>query len=330
MNPAVEVKTPNIWEKSVAVAVTLRRFGTLRKVDGDILTTDADKTLLKVHKNILDCDELTEIIKLDGAIRNHLRRYTLPTIFKEGVYIVPNLLVDKVYSYLTETKLKRDELVCKLIAVLDARVASDQKRLGSQFHKSDYPAAETLKDAFKFNFNLIHFGVPDSLQSISSDVYAKERAKAVESIKEQAEQIKQITRLAFKQAIDKLAQKMAPAVEGGTRKCLKQATLVNLREFCEEFKLKDVCDDKELAALAEKAKDVLNGVDVKDIKTDDALHANIAATLAEIQTVIGNTMTFDAGRKMYFEDGEDEIAAPAAAASEEVEEPEAVEAAPVA
>ena len=77
-----------ILDQAFCIAVKLRCLGTKRTVSSEVVDTDADKALLHVTKDILDSPELTKVRKKHTEIRTYMRNVCLPSMFKEGVYLV--------------------------------------------------------------------------------------------------------------------------------------------------------------------------------------------------------------------------------------------------
>lgn len=307
----VVVKDNAIWNRAVALNLTLGRFGTQRKTDaqvdfgedenGEKLTADQD--MFVVHKSILDCPELKAITKFDGQLRNHLRKYVLPHLFKDGVYLVPNGLLATVYEWLETKQAERIKLVDELVAVYKQRVEEAKARLGNEWKRTDYPHEDKLRKMFVFDFKIISFGVPEQLKEIQASIYERERAKAQVTWQETGDVVRQALRVAFKKLIDHAIEKLTPE-EDGKRRTFRDSTIKNVEAFFEEFNSKNIADDNELAALIEKAKGVLHGVNPDALRSNDDTRETVLAAMSEIQKTLDDSLIVYGGRK-YIDDGTD-------------------------
>jgi hypothetical protein len=297
----VQTQDADFWTKAVALNVTIGRIGTHRKSNVAV-NTDADQAMFSVHKNLLDCDELKEIVKLDNQIRNELRKWILPNLFKDGVYLVPNVLVIQAYDFLTAKKAERDELVRKFKEAYEVIKASAKARLKDEFRASDYPATETLDALFKFDFKVISFGVPDTLKEIQASIWEKEKEKAVQSWQETGDVIREALRNSFKALLDHMVEKLTPD-EDGNPKTFKRSTVENVSGFFEEFQAKNICDDNELADLVAKAKDVLHGVTPDALRTNDSLRKTVLEKIGAIKETLDANLITQTGRR-YLDDSE--------------------------
>ena len=290
-----------IWNRAVALNLTLGRFGTQRKTDAEVTIDEgADQEMFTAHKCILDSPELKKVTQFDGKLRNNLRKYVLPHLFKDGIYLVPNGLLPTVYDYLTAQKAERTQLVDALVAAYKQRVNEAKVKLGSEWRRTDYPHEDKLRKLFVFDFKIISFGVPEQLKEIQASIYEREKEKAEATWQETGDVVRQALRVAFKKLIDHAIEKLTPE-EDGKKRIFRDATIANVTDFFKEFKSKNIVDDDALASLVDKAKDVLHGVDPDDLRTDDKLRESVLTNMSEIKGVLDNSLIVYGGRK-YIED----------------------------
>lgn len=310
----IVVKDTEIWEKSVALNLTLGRFGTQRRsnalvdfgTDENGDKVDADQDMFIVHKSILDCPELKEITRFDGQVRNNLRKYVLPHLFKDGIYLVPNGLITTVYEWLEQKQAERAELVKALIAVYKTRAEEAKARLGTEWKRTDYPSAKKLEQMFVFSFKLISFGIPDQLKEIQASIYEREREKAQQTWHETSDMVRQALRVAFKKLIDHAVEKLTPD-DNGEKRSFRATTIENVTAFFDEFNSKNIVNDTELEALVAKAKGVLSGVSPETLRTNDEARDVVLASMSEIQQSLDSGLIVYSGRK-YLDDDEDDNA----------------------
>lgn len=309
----VQSAPTNLWEKAVCLSVTLGRFGVKRKTECS-LNTEADRSLMFVGKTILDCEELKAIEKLDGEIRNQLRKYCVPHIFKDGVYLLPIPLIGTVYDFMETKTLEREAAVNKFIEVYPTKAQEHREKLKDQYRRTDYPDVDAMKKLFKFEYKFIEFGVPGTLSEIRKDIYENERNKAVQSWTETTQVVQSALRESFGELIGHMVEKL-DRTEDGKRRVFRNSLVENVTEFFSEFKNKNICDDTELEGLIEKAKGVLSGVSADSLRSDDNLRETVRTKMAEIKTHLDNNLMVQKGRRYLFDEEENAPSEPVAAES---------------
>src|SRR5205085_1193049 len=104
-------------ERSICLALSLRKPGNHRKLSASLVEVDADKDLISAQKTLLSSEHLKTIDHYDGEIRRFMYNTCLPSLFKDGIYLVPIALIEEVEAKLTAFDDKRKQLVA---AFLDA------------------------------------------------------------------------------------------------------------------------------------------------------------------------------------------------------------------
>src|SRR6476646_614492 len=96
-----------VTAKTICLALRRGRFGNVKKASLASVEVDADKTLLRLSKQLLDSPELKAIQKLDSEVQGYLRGVAFSSLFKGGVYLIPLALVEQVEAKLQEFATRR-------------------------------------------------------------------------------------------------------------------------------------------------------------------------------------------------------------------------------
>lgn len=294
-------KIPDITKNTVLLSITLRRFECQRKVGNDKIEVEADKHLIKVQKNILESPELQEIKKIDGELRNWLRRYTLPSVLKNGVYMLPNGLLGLVDDYLTKFVDKRKELIQSFLQAYEVRKAETQLRLNGLFNPADYPSIEEIEACFNQEFNYLSFSIPDTLSEISSSIFNRERQKLADKIQEAGEMAQAAIRLRFAEMLNHMIERLTPSVDG-KKKIFRDSCVNNLQEFIDNFKAMNITNDVELENQIQKAHNLIQGVDPDSVRSDENFREELKDGFKEINDVISTMVTTKVSRLIDLED----------------------------
>ena len=307
--------TATVMEKSVAFVLSFARPGTKRVVrksqvseksegQDNAVVVDADKSMINVGKEIIDSPQLRAIVSRDGAIRQWVKARSLPSpLFKSGTTIVPTSLVESVYEFLEKSKTERDAEIAAFIEAYPALVEEARTKLGPLFDPRQYPATSALKGAFEMRWNIVEFGTPGKLKTISKALYEKERAKAEAEWAGATEQIRNALRVAMAELVEHMINRLA-SDDDGKAKTFRNSMVENFTEFADLFAARNLTNDAELAALVEKAQKVMSGVDAKALRTDADIKQRVTEGFAEIKANLETMVVNRPARAMTLADEE--------------------------
>jgi len=286
-----------INENTIALTVSFSRLGTRRAVAksqaqvevleaGQVVEAERpDKDAVHVAKSILDSPELRAIASLDNATRAYIATRAVPApMLKSGVFMLNVDLVEPVYTYLEEQKIRREALISQFIEVYPKLVEAARESLKGLFDPRQYPAAATLRRSFDMSWSLREWQVSGKLKTLSKSIYDKEVAKAEAEVASMTQQIKDALAVSLSGMVNHLVERLSGEEDGKPKK-FKDATIENLTEFLDLYYKRTPGDDG-LATLVEKAKGILSGVDTKMIRTDTAIKDRVAQGMTEIKAVL--------------------------------------------
>lgn len=289
----------DLANKTVFIKVRFGALGNSRKVNDNVLETDADKALLKVSKTLLDSNELEAIKKADGKMRQFLYNTCLP--FDIGVMLLPCGLITNVHNRLNEYKAEREQLVNAFIAAYPELCKQAASRLGSLYSTVDYPGADTVKARFVFDWQYVSFGVPGQLKGINAGIFQAEQEKASQIMKAAADDIALLMRQTLLDMVSHLKDRLTPDAEGKT-KILRESAVKNLQEFLSTFDLRNVTDDKALQEQVNKVKALISGTNAEALRNSDVFRDKIASGMSEVSTALSGMVEDKAGRKFRTDD----------------------------
>lgn len=281
---ASEGKQAPVFDKSVCLIIKLGRPRTRRSVKtGQVDTGDADATLVKVGKEILDSKELKQVGAFDMMIRAYLKSKALPAPIRMGAYMVSIANVPEVNAEIESLRVRRNALIDKFIASYPEKVEAALVRLGHLGNRSDYPSPEAMRDLFVFETEYVTFGTPAALKQISVEFFQQEEARAREKWTEAGEQMKGMLVAEFSALIGHAADKLVPAGPGEPKKVFHKSAIEKIESFMKEFKGRDIFDYADLDKLVQKAKGVMSGVDVDSLRKDNDARMSLASSFGAIK-----------------------------------------------
>ena len=293
--------TPDLFEKAICLAVSLRKPGNRRKLSASLVDVDADKDLISAQKILLSCEHLKTIDHYDGEIRRYLYTRCLPSLFKEGVYLVPIGMVEEVEAKLNAFADKRKQLVGAFVTAYPSLIEEAQKRLRAAFNPQDYPSSERMEANFRMEWRYIAFSVPGTLKTVSHEMFRKEQEKAQQQWAEALEEVRALLRTHLSELVQHLVDRLSGNDKGAKPKVFKNTLVTNMTEFLETFEARNLTDDMELASVVKRAKELLSGVDAQTLRTSTALRASLHEGFSDLKGTLDTLVVSKPTRAISFE-----------------------------
>jgi len=191
-------------------------------------------------------------------------------------------LVDTSDKALAGYKASRNAAVKELLDAYPTIIDEDKKKLGPEFNSGDYPDKEVLEASFYVSYRYVSLETPEKLEDISASIFQREKERVSQMWDSAAENVRDLLRFSLQETVDKLTCALKPS-EDGSRKRLAKSTVSNLVEFLAMFDMRNITDDKELEAVVNKCKSVLEGVDLTNIKKNEEIKNRVLTSLGEVK-----------------------------------------------
>jgi Protein of unknown function (DUF3150) len=289
----------DLAKRTVFIKLHLGLLGNSRKVSPSQVEVDADKTLIRVSKNLLDSPELQAVRTLDGDVRRYLYETCLP--FEVGIHLLPLGLLETVDEKLREFKEKRGELVEVFLAAYPRLCQEASGRLRTLYNPADYSPAEEVLSRFSFSWQYVSYGVPEQLREISARIFQTERDKAAQAMSEACSEVQQVMRASMLELVSHLSDRLADLPDGKPQR-LRESTLQKLRDFLGTFDLRNVVDDQALKDQVEKARALVEGVSTDTLRNMPLVRAKIREGMAEVAARMDSLVGDRVSRKFRFDE----------------------------
>jgi hypothetical protein len=305
INSAPPLPALNITDKTCAISIDFGAIGNSRKVSTTEVEVDADKSMLRVNKTLLDSVELKAIGTHDSEVRASVLALSLPSLFKSGVYLVPIAAIEKVEGILESAKAKRLELIDAFLKAYKARKAEAETRLKGLFNATDYPSPARVRECFVFEWRWVSFSTPAKLKEISVDFFKQEQEKAAAKWQQATDEITLLLRSNLKDLVDHMVERLTPGDDLRPKR-FHATTVTNLQEFLANFAIRNVTDDAQLDMIVKSAQQLLSGVDTKLLKTNEAVRDSTKSGFELVKQCLDTLVTEAGSRKIVFE-SDDEV-----------------------
>lgn len=293
---------PNLTDVTVCISLTTGHPGQRRKLAPSDVTRDGVPTEpLHVSKSVLDCAELKAVIRRECDSREWLRSRALPSPLKQGIYLLPVTLVERVDAKLAEDRAEWESLIEAFFKKLPTIIEADREKLGELFDPRDYPNPARLRNTFVWETRYLSFSTPGKLKEINAALFKREADKAAADLKSAVEDIKALLRVEMKGLVDHMLDRLTPDTDG-KRKVFRDTLVGNLSDFLGVVDLRNVTGDSELQALAAKAKALLDGVDAQLLRDEEGVREAVAGGFVNIKAELDKLVTNAPTRKIVFEE----------------------------
>ena len=279
--------TANILERSMCLVLSRHYLGNHRKVRTEAVVEAAggeagrvDSAQVKSTKRLVDNAVLRPANRILGEVQDGLRRRAIAAhrVFGERTYLLPMLAAEEADQWL-EGKARELRVEAALIAEnYTAAVEEQRTKLGPLFDITQYPTLDEVRSAFWFEWHYVQFKAPEKLESVSSAAYQSALKREGRLVAAAFDEVRLVMRESLRDLVSELTEKLRPS-EDGKRKQLRSTALEDVHEFMASFAVKNLTDDAELEAMAERVRRLLHGVDVEQLRDMDALRLNLQAEL---------------------------------------------------
>lgn len=296
--PIAQVETLNLTDivsKTCTLFVSFGRFGNSRKAEVEV-KTDALQSRFRTSKRLLESEELADIKKADTAFRQWLDSPVRCWKYgKSALRLLPWTQFEEVYNACVKyQQIDRPPLVEKFLAVYLDQVAQAKIDLKEQARDNNFPSIDEVRAEFDFKFEILNFGTPDKIKSISPAIYEAEKQKQIQSLADASSELRDSMRYVCSEMVNKLLEAVTPSSDGKKKK-LFDTTVTKLQEFLNTFDLRNVTDDVVLQTEIAKLKGIMAGVDTEKLRESGNLKVSIAEKLGEaklqLASIVGNKVS---------------------------------------
>lgn len=280
--------------ETTAVRLHIRWPGTRKSLSRDQKQQaagafDADSRTLSAAKRLFDTSHPS--FRAVSAIKTKAsalwKGMTLPYIepgvrlLRRGDVSVFDDRMDNIRDELAEAVEELDRCFAELV---------DQARsqLGHLFDASDYPVS--MSDLFALSWDFPSVTPPAYLRTVNPAVYEQECQRVQAKFAEAVELAEQTFAEELSQLVSHLAERLSGSVDGKP-KVFRDTAVTNLTEFFDRFRHLNIGSNEDLDQLVENARQVVSGVNPKDLRDRTSLRDRVARSLTQVETSLDDLMT---------------------------------------
>lgn len=255
------------------------------------------------HKKLFEKHEkMKALTSVKGAIKRLFENYTLP-FPEDGIRLIRR---DRLTEFRTQYDvLKQDlwEATQDLDTVHDEIIEISRQELGELFNPSDYPAS--FLGRFEAEITFPNVKAPDYLAEIDPALYEAEKQRITAQFDQAVRDTEQMFLEQASKLVDHLIERLTPDPVTKDVKTFKAqgkgATIDNLNEFFERFKMLNIGSNDKIDELMSQAKQIVNGVDPKSLRTSAELRNDLTSKLSSVRDRMDSMLLKKPKRKIQLD-----------------------------
>lgn len=294
-----------VMERAMFLVLNFSSFGTTRKVHSSEFEIDADKEYIRASKILLSGKETEAIRSFDGHTKKWVESQCLPFDMR-SVHVLPYLLAEDVDTYLEQRHGRREELVTVLLDAYPTLKRKDKERLGGVFNDKDYPTVAQVREQYQMRWKYTHFSTPNNLKTLNRGMFEREREKNVQMWAEAGAAADKFLQTCMTSLVNHMIDSLKGKKDGKKKK-FHASTITNINDFLSTFNPRNVNNNEELKDLSDRLKAAMDGIDIKDLKTNQSTQEYVLAKFSQVKKQL-DTMMVDRPRRMITFEDEDATA----------------------
>jgi hypothetical protein len=275
----------SIFREGCLVALTVSRWGGPRKIPQDLLRKKGlTSERIKGYKDLVDPDILKPINTPVNKANSVLKAYALPFPIR-GCHFIPKSLISKVDEILKDCQEEFEDAREEFAEEYPDHVAEAEEELEELFDRRQYPS--DIGSYFSFSWKFFVLDLPSrEFGVLSPSQYEEEKEKLRNTIVEARDMMVAALREQLMGIIKGTVSKLR---DRGAKRFHK--TLIsNFQEFFSTFADRNIFGDTKLEELVESCKEIMEGIEIGDIKDNEELKAEIAEELEEVEEILEKAM----------------------------------------
>ena len=266
---------------------------TARKLDrstSDEVVRDknaGEKGAARVNKNLLAGRKELEIINQHvGFVRSYVYEHTLPWS-DSGIRLLPAPSFMQFDAEMTKHHNAFEDVVRDFIDIYPTLITAHAMALGDMFKRDEFPSPNELQH--KFSFRLNYMPVPaagDFRVDVGNDAQKELQEKLSKLADERVEFAMRDVKTRLKEHLDRMSDRLAVDAANGnivTRK-FHDSLLDTAHDLCDMVKVLNLTNDQTLEDARKALFESINGVDVKELRTNLPVRKDVKASVDAIRS----------------------------------------------
>lgn len=298
-NKASNGKELNIFDLGTLIQFETHAWQARKRLPTKIakqLTPNAEKTLVRANKDLIDKSHLQEINGIISDARQFVWTVANPFPIK-GIHFINNDIVPNAKEKLDGYQAKLKKAVNEFAKKYNKFIDEAENYLGADqlFNASDYPTKSDIRNRFSISYRFFDLAIPSAI----SEEMRKEETNNFQSLMKQTQEMGVLAlREGFADIVNHLTDTLTGKVKG-EKKRLHQDSIDKFSEFFKTFQQRNVFGDVELENIIKDALLIIEDVKSTELTKDNDLTKLINKQLGAVKSELNSCIT-DYKRKVSF------------------------------
>lgn len=292
----------NFAKRTAILRIGFNRPGDNRKVATADIKSEADVSAdrIRVSKKIILSPELKAVHSLDSKIHGYAKERALAA-FGGGYYVISIKRLKRVVQKVDDMLSKRPALVSAAVEtypgyIEKAKLPKEEGGLGELFDEKDYATQDSFKAAFGHERRILSFDTPGSLKALDEEMFKDEERRTKLQFAALADESAGILAAAMKELVDHMLESITKKGDG--KRAQFKGVIANIADFIGGFSDQNVMNNDKLAALVEKGRNIMKGLDADMLKNSDDVRAYVKTGFAQVSAEL-EKLVEEAPRRVF-------------------------------
>ncbi len=265
--------TENIASRAMLISLKIGKW-TARKLDKSAtqevtVNHAAASDAGRFNKQIIDKNSLLPMVQIEGAARTYFYQHTLPWS-DNGDRVLSSDNYFKVMTRLRE--FKADFMAAVDVFCRDYDMHRDRAKLhlNSLFKEADYPQAWEIREKFYMDFSVMPLPVAGDFRVAMSDDVVDEVRQEIEA--QLTARVQGMVQSVWTELVGTVSHLRDRLQSDGK---LFDSSLDNIVDLLDRLPGLNITNDADLDAVRKELRLLTAGLEMKDIKKDEALRASV-------------------------------------------------------
>jgi hypothetical protein len=290
-------KGRKVAENSCVLELHVRQPGFTKKIDSSTFLDKSgnkgkvDADVLHVSQDLIDKKKIKDLEKHRNELLDYVKAWSVKGGLLtpgNGQFLVPVKAMDAIYEKITKFGAERDALLTEFGKQWN-KIKEDAKvKRGAFYSDNDYPPFAEIRSRYTHDWKFISNNMAEELENIRKEYREQERVKIETECAATAIEIQEALREGFHSMIEHFTDRLGIDGETGKPKRFNERRIQDIKDFLETFSDRNLTGDKDLEKLTEKAKNLIEGVDAKQLRKNEDLRGSLKQAFTELTEKAGS------------------------------------------
>lgn len=247
---------------------------------------NVDPSVIHVVQDVINQKRVKDIMSQRIRFTNALKMLSVPggiLSLGNGQYLIPLKNIEKAIDLINKFEAERNALIDQFEEKYEEIKDEAREQRGVFYDESDYPEFSKIRAKYDLSYRFLSNSVPTELSKVNQKIFEQERARVQAECEKAVDEIRSALRESFAELVEHLADRLQPDEKTGKAKIFHGQRVEKLKDFIDAFANRNLTGDAELEKLTEKARLILDGVSIDEIRKNEDLRGVLGENFETIK-----------------------------------------------